>query len=169
MRYWRSRPRFGGSAAQTMDRSICGPPRWCWPSNGSRKWRSNAGSGRDSLFLHRLFQHVFGDVDRHFRGNGQGDGVAGPAIHLDQLAVLANAQLGKIGVLAQFTDIDVLKIAAELFDGAGDQVVRQRPRRLLAAHAAIDAGRLEDADDDRKAAVAVHLAEHDDLLVVDFI
>src|SRR5438067_11321625 len=53
------------------------------------------------LILARLFQHRLGDVDRHLRGDGDGDGVARPAVHADDLAVLADAQLGEIGVLAQ--------------------------------------------------------------------
>ena len=39
--------------------------------------------------------------------------------------------------------------------------------RRHALHPAVDAGRLEDADDDREAALALHLLQHDDLLVVD--
>src|SRR5262249_25569919 len=53
-------------------------------------------------------------------------------------------------------------------DHAGDQVVGQGPRGRGAPDAAVDAGGLEDADDDGEAAVAFHFLQHDDLLVVDF-
>src|SRR5262249_33742402 len=49
----------------------------------------------------------------------------------------------------------------------GDEVVRQGPRRRQALDAAVDAGCLEDADHDGETALAVHLLEHDDLLLVD--
>src|SRR5207247_907234 len=98
-----------------------------------------------------------------------GDGVAGAAVDLDQLAVLADAQLGEVGVLAQVADEDVLQVAAELIDDVGDEIVGQRPGGLHALDAAVDAGGLEDADDDGEAAFAVHLPEHDDLLLVDLV
>ena len=63
------------------------------------------------LFAADLAQDVLGDVDRHLGGDRQGDGVAGPAIDLDQLAAVADPQLGEVGVVAQFADEDVLQLA----------------------------------------------------------
>src|SRR5262249_7344562 len=81
--------------------------------------------------------------------------------------VLADAELGEVGVVAQVADEDVLQVAAEMIDHAGHQVVSERPRRRHALDAAVDARGLEDADDDGKAAVAFHFLEHDHLLIMD--
>ena len=45
--------------------------------------------------------------------------------------------------------------------------MRQRPRRFEALHAAVDAGGLEDADQDRERARPVDFLEIDHLLIVD--
>ena len=50
---------------------------------------------------------------------------------------------------------------------AHDQVVGERPGRDDVLHPPVDARRLEDADHDREAPLAVHLAQDDDLLLVD--
>jgi hypothetical protein len=55
-----------------------------------------------------------------------------------------------------------------LLDGRDDQVMRERPRRDDVLHPPVDAGRLKDADDDGKTALALHLAQDNDLLLVDF-
>ena len=47
-----------------------------------------------------------------------------------------------------------------------DQIVGERTRGLNALDPAVDAGGLEQPDDDREAALAVHLAEDDDLVFV---
>src|SRR5262249_11854075 len=112
-------------------------------------------------------EHVLGDVDRHFRGDSQRDRVARPAVDLDQLAFMSNAEFREIGMLAEVVDINVLQLAAHALDDAGDKVIGGRPRVGDAFDATVDAGRLEDADDDREAAVAVDFLEGDDLLLVD--
>src|SRR5262249_27498542 len=114
-----------------------------------------------------LVEDILGDVNGDVGGDGQGNGIAGAAVHLDQLAVVPNAELGVVGVVAQLADVDIADFAAELLDDVGDEVVRQGPRRRQALDAAVDAGCLEDADHDGETALAVHLLEHDDLLLVD--
>ena len=57
-----------------------------------------------------------------------GDRVAGPRVDLDELAVVADPELGEIGVVAQLVDVDVLQLAAEQLDRVGQQVVGQRAR-----------------------------------------
>ena len=42
---------------------------------------------RRPLLAAHLVEDVLGDVDRHLGGDGQGDGVAGPAVYFDHLAV----------------------------------------------------------------------------------
>jgi len=67
---------------------------------------------------------------------------------LTRLLVYYRAEIGSLGL-----NIDAhapADLAAELLDGATEQVVRERARRRLALHVAIDAVRLEDADQDRK-------------------
>src|SRR5215471_641277 len=64
-------------------------------------------------------EHILGHVDRHLGRHRQGDGVAGPAIDFDQLGVLADAQLGEVGMVAQVADEDVLQIAAHVVDHVG--------------------------------------------------
>src|SRR5208337_1068532 len=122
---------------------------------------------RQPLFTAHFTEHVFSDIDGYLGGNRQGNGVAGPAVHLDQLPIKADAQLGKIGVVAQLADEDVLQFAAHVIDDAGHQVVSQRPGRRHALDAPVDAGGLEDDDDDGKAPVAFHFFQHDYLLIVD--
>src|SRR5207245_2487688 len=119
-----------------------------------------------SHLVFELAEHVFVDVNRHLRRDRDRDRVAGTAIDLDDFAVLADAQLGVIGVVHEFADEDVLKFGPEHFDRGGDEIMGQRPRRWVALDAAVDAGGLEDADYDREAALPLDLAQHDDLLVV---
>src|SRR5207253_10882713 len=85
----------------------------------------------------------------------------------DQLAVLPDAQLGEVGVIAQFVDVDVLQLGAEAVHDAGDQVVRERPRRMQFLDAPVNAGGLKDADHDRENAFAVDLLEPDHLVIDD--
>src|SRR5437868_4138858 len=82
--------------------------------------------------------------------------VAGAAIDFDHLAVETDAQLGEVGVIFQLTDVNVAQLAPHVLDDAGDQIVGQGPRRRSAANPAVDAGRLEDADHDGEAALALH-------------
>lgn len=103
-----------------------------------------------------------GDVDRH----RDGDRVAGAGIDFHDLSFMADSQLRVVRVFTQLADKDVLKLAPKQLDDVREQVVSQRARGGQALHAAIDAGRLEDADHDGKRALAVHLLEEDDLLLV---
>ena len=124
---------------------------------------------RSRVFAAGFFEDVFGDINGDIGCHSQGDGVAGPAIDFDELTLFADAQLREISVLAEFVDVDVLKIAAEIVDDAGNEIVGQGPGRLLALDATIDAGGLENADDNRKRALTFRLAQHNDVLIVDFI
>src|SRR5579859_617543 len=90
--------------------------------DGCRGYDMNA-----ALFAADLAEDILGHIDRHLGGDGQGDGVAGPAIDLDQLAAVADAELGEIGVVAEFADVDVLEVAPHVVDDAGNEVVGQRP------------------------------------------
>ena len=98
----------------------------CRRRNGKRIESSAARGSRKGRSLADLVDDVFGDVDRHVDGHGQGDGVAGTRVDLDELAVVADAQLGEIGVLAQLVDVDVLQLAAQQLDRVRQQVVSQR-------------------------------------------
>src|SRR5206468_12585868 len=77
------------------------------------------------LFAADFAEDVLGDVDGNIGGNGQGDGVAGPAVDLDELPIDADAELGEIGVIAQLADENVLQIAAHAVDDAGDKIMSQ--------------------------------------------
>ena len=68
------------------------------------------------LVATNLAEHILGHVDGDLGGDGQRDGVAGPAIDFDHLAVEADAQLGKIGVFPQLANEDVLQIADQVID-----------------------------------------------------
>src|SRR3954454_8795019 len=116
--------------------------------------------------LAHLVDDVSGDEDRDVDGHGDGDGVAGAGVDLDDLAGVADPELGVIGVVAQLADEDVLQLAAEQLDGVGQQVVGQGARGGEPLDAAVDAGRLEDADHDRERALAIDLLEENDLLLV---
>src|SRR5207248_6342659 len=93
-------------------------------------------------------EDILGDVDGNIGGNGQGDGVAGPAVDLDELPIDADAELGEIGVIAQLADENVLQVAAHAVNDAGDKIMSQGPGRRHFFDAAVDAGRLENADHD---------------------
>ena len=41
---------------------------------------------------------------------------------------MLDAELGEVGVVAQLVDVDVLELAAEVFDGAGQEVVGRGAR-----------------------------------------
>src|SRR3954454_3611363 len=99
-----------------------------------------------------LVEYFLGNVDRHLGGDGQGDGVAGTAVNFDHFAVEADAQLGEVGMVLELADVDVAQFATEVVDDAGHQVVGQWPGRRQAAHPAVDAGRLENADDNGETA-----------------
>ena len=68
------------------------------------------------LVATNLAEHILGHVDGDLGGHRQSDGIAGPAINLNQLAVHADAQLGKIGVFPQLANEDVLQIADQVID-----------------------------------------------------
>ena len=70
-------------------------------------------------------------------------------------------------MIAQFADENVLQVTAHAVNDAGDKIMSQGPGRRHFFDAAVDAGRLENADHDGKAAVALDLFQHDDLLIMD--
>ena len=117
-----------------------------------------------------MFQHIRIDVDWQVRVvvDGQGDGVAGAAVDLNHIATALHADFGEVGVLAQVADDDVLSFAAESLDRRLEQIVSQRALRIFLFDAAVDAGRLEQADQDWKHPLAIDFAEVDHLLVVEF-
>src|SRR5260370_15765417 len=125
--------------------------------------------GKRLLLLARFFDHVLRHVDRHFRRYRYRDSVAGPTIDFDQLAVLADAQPGEIGVLTQLVDVNVLQVAAEVVDDGADQIMRHGAGPHDSLDAPVDAQRLEQADHDGKRAFPVDLVEHDNLLIVDLV
>src|SRR5262249_48466138 len=69
--------------------------------------------------------------------------------------------------LAQLADDDVLKFAAQSLDRADQEVVRQWPGRFKSFDAAVDARRLENADQDWERPRAGDFFEIDHLLIVD--
>ena len=69
---------------------------------------------RSPSFPADFAEDVFGHVDGNLGGDGQGDGVRGPAVDLDQLAVDADAELGEVGVIAQLADENVLQVSPML-------------------------------------------------------
>src|SRR5579883_1756969 len=75
------------------------------------------GLGPHGVLLSDLVEDLVGDVDRHIDGHGQGDRVAGPRVDLDELAVVADPQLGEISMLAQLIDVNILQVAAQQVDG----------------------------------------------------
>src|SRR5512135_962352 len=157
-RGWDSNPRLACTNYGFQDRP--NRPLWHPSRSGRRPSRRRVGSLADFV------DDLAGDVDRDVDGHGDGDGVARPRVHLDQLAVVADPELGVVGVVAKLADVDVLQLAAEQLDRVSQQVVRQRSGGGQALDPAIDARRLEDADDDRERPLAVHLLEEDDLLLV---
>src|SRR5262245_55191032 len=64
-----------------------------------------------TLLSHHVVQNVFCHVNRQRRvaGDGDRDGVAGAGVDLDELAVVADAELREVRVLAELADHDVLK------------------------------------------------------------
>ena len=101
--------------------------------------------------------------------NSQGDRVAGPAVDLDQFSVGSfHSQHGVVRVVGHARDDDVLQIRSQIRDDTFQQIVRQRSWRWGGSQTAIDAGRFEYPDQNRKRAFAVDLTQVDNLLIVDF-
>jgi hypothetical protein len=65
-------------------------------------------------------------------------------------------------------DDDILHLAAQCLNGRLQQIMSQWARRFLTLHAAVDAGRFEQADQNREFAVPFDFAKKDDLLIIDF-
>ena len=90
--------------------------------------------------LANFVEDLLGDVDRDVDRHGDGDGVAGAGVDLDQLSFVANPQLGEVGVVRQLADEDVLEFAPEELDRAGQEVVGQGPGGGQPFDPAVDAG-----------------------------
>ena len=130
----------------------------CGPGHGGPGMVANT-------YLEGTYSEIYPDIGRDAEGNRIGR----PRIDLVQVPVLPDHQFCKKRMVAQVVDDNFLELAAEVADHVGQQIVRERPGRLDVLDAPVDAGRLEDADDDGEAALAVHLAQHDHLLVVDLV
>ena len=101
--------------------------------------------------------------------NGQRDRVAWSAVDFDHLTVGGfDSQHRIVRVVDHAGDHDVLQLRAEFGDHALEQVVSQRPGRCRSGQPAIDAGRFEDSDQNRKRTLAADFPQVDNLLVVDF-
>jgi len=85
-----------------------------------------------------------------------------PAL-LDKLTAICEIP----GVMEGRFDDTFLELPAEVLATAGDQVVRQRPRRRHPLDAAVDAGGFEDADEDGKGPLSFDFPEVDHLLIAD--
>jgi hypothetical protein len=105
-------------------------------------------------------------VDRHHRGDAQGDGIAGTRVDLDDLAVLADENACEEDRVFQVVDLDAVDLAAELLNDVGQQVMRQWPGGGDSLQAAVNRIRLSRPDHDRKRALTVHLLEDDDLPIL---
>ncbi len=101
--------------------------------------------------------------------NGQSDRVAGPAVDFNQVArQRLDSQNGVVSVVHHAGDHDVLQLGTDSGDDALEQIVRQWSGRWWGRQTAIDAGRFEYPDQDRKRAFSVDLTQVDDLLIVNF-
>ena len=118
--------------------------------------------------LRHLIQNFVIDKDRQRRVvmHSQGDRVAGAAVEFDHVIVFANADLSVIRMFNQMSDDDILGFAAQFINGVLKQIVRQRSRRCVSLNPAVDAHRLEQANQDWKRAGAPDLSQEHDLLVV---
>lgn len=97
----------------------------------------------------------------------EGDGIAGAAVDFDEVPLVANPDHSVIGVFDEIGDDDVLSFASEFFDDVLEQIMRERSRRQVPLHAAVDAGGFEDTDQNWKAAIPVDFAKKDHLLIID--
>lgn len=83
----------------------------------------------------------------------QSNRVAGTTVDLDDLTLMPNSKHGKIRMLNEIGDDDILKLAPHLFNHAFEQIMRQWSLRNMSLHASIDTRGFKDSDDDRKIAV----------------
>ena len=60
---------------------------------------SDGDTGLIRALLAHLVDDVFGHVDRNVNSYGDGDGVAGAGVDLDDLALVTDAELGVIGMV----------------------------------------------------------------------
>ena len=118
------------------------------------------------MLLNRFVNHILGNVDRNLNGYSQGNRITGPGINLNDLALVLDPDLREVRMVAKFVDVHILDFAAKKLNGAGQQVVGQRPRGRLATHAAINARRLKKTDHNRKGPLSIRLLEEDQLLFV---
>src|SRR5262249_5274293 len=68
----------------------------------SRRWPPAPGPRRSHSLLAHLVEDIVGDEDGDVHGDGQRDRVARPGIDLDDLPIMADPELGEVGVLTQF-------------------------------------------------------------------
>ena len=100
--------------------------------------------------------------------NGQSHGIAGSAVHFDQFTFMLNSDRSEIRAIFEFVDHDVSDVSSQRFNGRFEQVVSQGPWWLFTLDTTIDAGRLEQTDQDRKFLMTVHFTQKNDLLVIHF-
>src|SRR5678815_1932095 len=91
--------------------------------------RMRVRCGEKGLFsgpFRSLFQHLFRHVDGQSRvaGNGNGDGVRGTRIDLDDFPLFLDSQLGEVDMVPQLADLDAIELSPELFHGRYQQLVR---------------------------------------------
>lgn len=132
----------------------------CSGGNASRL----CGVRRHRISVH-MFQDMFSHEDGHAVRDPQGDGVTGAGVDFDGLPMLFHDELGVVRVVAQIADDDADQLAAEVFDHAGQQVVRLWTFDGHAAQTTFDRRRLEKSDDDRHGTFAVDLTQLDELIL----
>ena len=137
------------------------------PRSATQSLRLAAKRVKSSILVERVAEDAFVHVERDLRRYRDGDCIARAAVDLDEFAFVPNPQLRVIGVFLQVVDDHILNIAAHRIDGGHDQIVRERAGRRFAFDAAIDAMRLEQADDNRETAVSLEFLQDDELRIVD--
>ena len=112
-RGWDSNPRNG---LQPFNGFQDRPNRPLWhPSEGAR-------------LTAYLVDDIFRNEDRHVDGHRQGDRIAGAGIDLQKFSLVTNSQLGEIGMITQFADVNIMQLAPQQLDRVGQEVMGERAR-----------------------------------------
>ena len=110
---------------------------------------SSDGIGRGLVGLDAaLVEQLVAGEDRRPHAEGQRDAVRGPGVHLEDVIVPPDQQLGEVGVLLDRADDHPPEVAAQPDENLLEQIVGQRALRLHSLQLHGDGARLRRPDPD---------------------